>query len=115
MERARDLLVEQRVLHRMQNVRIVAERPLAEIARAFIGVQNLVELGRVRSGFSLDDLAFLHRQLDLLKLDALVQRHAVVSNHAFHALSDRCGVAFAVRDVALAVATDRADACDREG
>ena len=42
MERARDLFVEENVAHRMQNVRIEAEREFPDVARSRIGIENLV-------------------------------------------------------------------------
>src|SRR5438128_46027 len=51
VERASDLFVEQDIAHRVENIRVEAEREFARISRAGIGVEDFVEaLGVVGAG-----------------------------------------------------------------
>ena len=59
VERARDFFVEEDVPHRMQDVRIKAEREFADVARARIGIEDLVEF--LRSGCSSPSTIFPSR------------------------------------------------------
>ena len=44
MKRTGNFFVEQNVAHRMQDVRIKAEREFADVTRAGVGIENIVQL-----------------------------------------------------------------------
>ena len=44
VERAGDFFVEQNIAHRLEDVRIKAERKFADVTRARIGIENLIQL-----------------------------------------------------------------------
>ena len=104
MEAAGDLLVEQNVLHRVGDVRVKADGELADVARAFIGVEDLVELLAVALARGFDDLAVLEDEADVLEALAVVDGGRVVLQHAVDTVADGRGEAFAVGDVLLAAA-----------
>jgi hypothetical protein len=113
VQRAGDFLVEQDVAHRIQNVRIEAERKFADVTRAGVRVQNLIQpLRVVRRG--LDDFAVLEFQPDVFKLRARIKRRRVELDDAVHGIFHRAGKHFAVGNVAVALAHLRADALDAE-
>ena len=115
VERSRDLLVEEDVLHRVGDVRVEADGELADVARALVGVEDLVELLAVALAGGLDDLAVLEDEADVLEALAVVDGGSVVLEHAVDAVAHGRGEALAVGDVVLAAAGDDADALDREG
>src|SRR5688572_15844060 len=116
VEAAGDLFVEEDVLHRLHHVRVETERPFADVARALVGVENLIELLRVRVavGRRGDDLPALKFQADAVEDRAAIHRFAVVLDHAVHAVANRARIALAVRNIPLAPATHRADSFDAE-
>jgi len=44
MKRTRNFFVKQNIAHRMQNVRIKAEREFADVTGAGVGIENIVQL-----------------------------------------------------------------------
>ena len=114
MEAAADFLIKQRVLHRVQHIRIDADGKFAEIARALIGIQQCVDACGVVGG-RLDDLAVLDLETDIFVGEALFLAEGIVGDHAVHRFFDRSGVDFAVRNVAASVAFDCRNALDGEG
>ena len=78
MEAAGDLLVKQNVLHRVGDMRVKADGELADVARAFIGVKDLVELLAVALTGGFDDLAILEDEADVLEALAVVDGGRVV-------------------------------------
>ena len=104
MEAAGDLLVEQNVLHRVGDVRVKADGELADVARAFIGVEDLVELLAVALTRGFDDLAVLEDEADVLEALAVVDGGRVVLQHAVDTVAHGRGEALAVGDVVFAAA-----------
>ena len=112
MKAAGDLLVEQNVLHCVGDVRVKADGELADVARAFIGVEDLVELLAVALARGFDDLAVLEDQADVLEALAVVDGGRVVLQHAVDTVAYGRGEALAVGDVLLAAAGNDADVFD---
>ena len=76
-----DLLVEEDVAHRVLDLRIEADGEFADVARAGVAIEDLVDgLGVVGRG--LDDLALLEFKADVVEGDALVDGRGVVADHA---------------------------------
>ncbi|MFM2309380.1 MAG: hypothetical protein RLY87_1501, partial [Chloroflexota bacterium] len=114
VERAGDFFVEQRVAHRVADVRIDTERPFTEVASAFVRVEDFVEFGGVGAGLGLDDFALVEFEVDVGEQRAAIEGFAVVGNVAFNGCFDGAGVDFAVGDVAFAEARHHADTFDAE-
>src|SRR5581483_12095291 len=77
VEAAGDLFVEEDILHRLEDIRVEGDGPLADVARALIGVQDLVEPGRLAACRRLDNLAVLKNQPDIVKNGSPIERLAV--------------------------------------
>lgn len=114
VDAAGDLFVEQDVLHRLRAIRVEADRELANVAGAFVCIQNLVQLLRGAAG-GFYDFAILEDQPNVVVGGAAVDGGGVEVDDAVHALTHGRGEDFAIRDVHLAVAGDRGDALDAEG
>lgn len=98
METAGDFFVEKDVTHRFLDLRIEADCELADVARSFVGIQDLVDcLGVVRSGF--DDLAVLEFELYVVERNTLVNGRGIVGDHAFYRVFDGRRETFTVGDI----------------
>src|SRR4029077_18146071 len=71
MKRAGDFLIKQNVAHRLEDAGIKAEREFADVTRAGIGVENLVQLFRLIACRS-NDLAALEFEPDPVEGGPLV-------------------------------------------
>src|SRR5204863_6485400 len=82
MKRTGDLLVEKNVAHRFQDVGIKSERKLADVARARVGVEELIELvGLIADCFH--DLAFFKIEPDAVEWKVLINRGRVEGDVTF--------------------------------
>src|SRR5690606_18882064 len=66
VERARDLLIEERVHHGMEDLRVEAERELADVSCAFVDVEDVIEVLRAIRRCA-DDLPLLELEDDILE------------------------------------------------
>ena len=98
---AGNFLVEQNIAHRNVHVGVNAYSELADVTRALIGIENLVDLLGV-IGSSLDDLAVIEHEPHVFVLKPLLHRRSVVGNNAVYAVFYGCGINLAVGNVALA-------------
>lgn len=113
VDAAADFFVEENVFHRLGDVGIDADAEFTDVAGAVVGVEDDVEfVGFV--GGCLDDFAVFKGERDVFKNGALIERWGVVSDGAVHAVAHRCGVDFAVWDVAFAGAFHCRNAVDRK-
>ena len=113
VERARDLFVEQDVAHRMQDVRVEAEREFADVARAGVAIQNAVERGGVVRRGALD-AALGKFEPHIVESVALINARDIEGHMPLDAFFHRAGENLAVRNVAVAAAGHRADVFDGE-
>ena len=114
VDRTGDLFIEKNVADRLFDKGVQAERELADVARAFVRVEDLIRrLGVIRGRF--DDLAVFEDEADVLEFQSVLDRGDVVMNDAVYAVFNGRGVDLAVRDVSFAFAFYRADSFDREG
>ena len=111
VERARDFFVEQDIAHRLEDVRVEAEREFADVARAGVAVQHAVQRGGVVGGGALD-AAFGEFQPHIVEGVALINAGDVEGHMALDAFFHRAGKHFAVGDVAVAAASHGADVFD---
>src|SRR5581483_4817860 len=79
VQRTGDLLIEQNVAHRIENVRIETKRELADVTRARIGIEDFIQLFRI-AGSRFDDFASLELQMDILELGSRINRGGVESD-----------------------------------
>ena len=113
VQRAANFFIEQNIAHRVHHIRIEPERKLADVARAGIGIENLVEAFGVAAG-SLDDFAVLEFQLHVFKLGACVERRCVVLKRAVDGIFYGARKHFAIGNVAIARARDGGHPFDAE-
>src|SRR5262245_16201199 len=114
VERAEDLLVEERVAHEPGHALVRSDRELARDARAGIDVQRLDEeiLSFVR--LRLDHAALLEPQPDVRDLATAIHRGVCVANLPFDGPFDRAREDLAVRHVRLSRAIDEGTSRDAE-
>ena len=115
VHRAADLLVEQRIEHRLLHFVVEPQRPLADVPRSVVGIENLVEpfVLPVGAGRAFDP-TILELEPDAIEDDALIERLRVVGDDAVDAVSDGSRKALAIRDIPQPVARHDRDALDRE-
>ena len=105
MEGALYLLVKQGILHRFGNEGVDADGKLADIARAFVRIEDLVELlGKAAGGFH--DFALFKYQAHVFMRQSLVERGGIVLQHTLYAVADGRGVDLTVGYVEETVAFD---------
>src|ERR1041384_59764 len=97
----------------MEHVRIEAERELADVARAWIGIENLVQLLGVVAR-RLHHFPVLEFQPDIVEPRSLINARRVESDVSLDGILYRTTKDFAVRNVAVAAADYGADALDAE-
>src|ERR1043165_5191310 len=97
----------------MKDERIEAERELADVARARIGIENLVQLLGVVAG-CFDDLPVLELQPNAVEPGSLVNAGGVEEDVALNRIPDRTTENFPVRNVAIAATDNGADILDAE-
>src|SRR5688572_12233460 len=85
MEGSGDLLVEEDVAHRVRDVRIKANGEFPDVARACVGIENLVQALRIVGG-GLDDSALLENEPDVVERRAEIDGRRVVLDDAFDAV-----------------------------
>ena len=113
MEASADLLVEESVLHRREDVRIYSDSEFSEIASPFVCIQQSVyPVGIVGSSF--DYLTVFYFKLYILVGETLLLREGVVAYSSVHGFSDRSSIDFAVGNISEAVAFDSGNIFDRE-
>ncbi|MNE81882.1 hypothetical protein D3C80_1785640 [compost metagenome] len=71
MKAAGDFLIEQNVLHRVQNVRIEADCEFTDMARAVVGIKNFVKTGSIIAG-RFHNFSVLEAEFHIFKSDAVV-------------------------------------------
>src|SRR5205085_12402239 len=108
---ARKFFVEENVLHRLDAIRIEADRELADVTRTFVGVEHFVEALGIGAG-GIHHFAVLENKTDIVVRDAAVDGRRVEVNDAVHAGADGRGEAFAIRDIRAAFTLFGGDALD---
>lgn len=114
VERAGNLLIEEDVAHRLGDQRVHAESEFAEVASAFIGVEDLVDFAVLARSRGFNDATVFDAESDGFKRNALVNRRRVVLDGTVDTVANRGRVDFAVREVTLADARHGRDALDGE-
>ena len=85
VEATGDLFIKENVAHRLFDFAIKANGKLANVASAFVAIEDLIDSCRV-VGCSVNDLTFGKLQLHAVKGDALINRRRIVADHALHAV-----------------------------
>ncbi|MPN18024.1 hypothetical protein SDC9_165382 [bioreactor metagenome] len=115
MERSADLLVIERAANRFCHRVIDADREFAQIARALVRVQHLVESGGVPVAARFDDTPVLEDQTRVVKALAIAHGGGVILNDAVRALAYRRRINLSVGDIQLSVAGDDGNILDGKG
>ncbi|MNM54985.1 hypothetical protein D3C81_661150 [compost metagenome] len=113
MQAAGDLLVEQDVLHRMQDVRIEANGKLADVSSPFVRIQDFIHAFCIVA-CRFDDFAVLEAELDILERDPIIQCCRIVADRTVYSIANRSGIDLAVRNILLSGAFDGRNVLDRE-
>ena len=113
MERTRDLLVEQNIEHRVVDVWIKSDSKLADISRALICIENVVELFAV-IGRRIHDLTALKVEANIVKYRSLIECWRIKMDNAVDRFPDGSGKAFAIGDISFTGAWDDGDVPDAE-
>ena len=101
MKAAADLFVEERVKHWVPHPVVCAQRPLAAIASAFVGIENVIDL-LCFVGFSPDNLSCFELELNVFKHSAPISRLRIEADHPVDTVADRGSKDFAVGDIPVA-------------
>ena len=106
VEAAGNLFIKQGILDGAGNIGIDADGKLPNIARTFVGVENLIAAHSIGAG-RFHDLSVPEGQARAFKHIPLIEAGRVVLEHPVHAVSHGRGVDFPVGDIELAIALDR--------
>src|SRR5437870_13857806 len=106
VKRARDLLIEQNIPHRFENIRVETERKLTDVTCARVRIENLLQLVGLITG-RLNDSAFSKIEANAVKSDTLVDCRSAKGDVAFHGVFHGRSKNFSVRDVPSSSADDR--------
>ena len=113
MERAGNLLIEENVAHRLENMGVEAQGELPDVARTRVAIENLVQpLGIIPR--RLHHPALPEHESDMVERGAQIDRRCIILDDPVDAVLDRTGEHLAIGDVAQAAAFLRPDALDRE-
>src|SRR5437762_537020 len=105
MKRTGNFFVEQNIAHRMQDVRIKAEREFADVTGAGVGIENIVQLlGLIARRFN--NFSVFEFQPDMIKARALINCWRVKGDKAVDRVAHRCGKNFPIRNIPIATAND---------
>ncbi len=114
VEGTADFFVEEDIAHGLQDIGVDTEGKFADVAGAFIGVEDFVEGFFVAVAVGFDDFAVLEGEADAIEGDALEEGGGGVVDGAVHAVFDGGSEDFAIGDVHFAGAGVRGHAFDGE-
>src|SRR5713101_1572270 len=113
MKRACDLLIEQDVPHRLQNARIKPKRKFADVTRARIGIENLVQLFCFVA-CRIDNLSVFELETDGIETDALINTRRVERYMTLYGIFHRAAKNFAIGNIAIATTDHGWNSLDTE-